>query len=71
MEFWRLGRGLNIQPPWYKDHLAIKTTFAYSKRWSLYQGSTVYNIHKAVQNCELELMMRLNGLRQRIKNKLH
>ncbi len=34
--------GLAVQPPWYKDHLAIKTTFTYSQRWSLYQGSTVY-----------------------------
>ncbi len=33
--------GLAIWPPWYKDHLAIKTTFALSQRWSLYQGSTV------------------------------
>ncbi len=35
------GRDLTTQPPWYKDHLAIKTTFAYSQRWTLYQGSTV------------------------------
>ena len=39
--FWKLEHGLVILLPRYKDHLAIKTTFAYSHRWSLYQGSTV------------------------------
>ncbi len=36
----KLEHGVVILLPRYKDHLAIKTTFAYFHRWSLYQGLT-------------------------------
>ncbi len=36
-----LGMVSSFCPPWYKDHLAIKTMFAYVHRQSLHEGLTV------------------------------
>ncbi len=59
-----LGRGLTIQPPWYKDHLAFKATFAYSQRWSSYQGSTItlFPVHSIPEHKHDIVLGRASGL---------
>ena len=42
LSFLLLEREVQLLSPWYKDHLAIKTTLAAAQMWSLYQGSTVH-----------------------------
>ena len=37
----RVEHDIHLLPPWCKDHLAIKTSLAAARRWSLYQGLTV------------------------------
>ncbi len=41
--FLSLDGEIRLLPPWYKDHLAIKTTLAAAQSWSLYQAWAVYS----------------------------